>query len=447
MAERYASAGRDGRRGFYFPQSCDFRGRVYPTPFMLQIQGDDLQRGLLEFADGKPIKDREAMDAYMSRGAALFGYKRSSLRDRVEWARANTPALLAVAVDPFANRGWLDQDAPWQALGWALDFAGQVKAPGSHVSHLPVAIDHTASGLQLYALLSRDRGLAEATNVAPADAPADLYQVVADDATALLMQETDPMAAQWLQFYGGRVPREAVKRASMTKVYGSTDHAVANFQRDAYEEERIKQGSTPFQELEGGGYRATYYLSQVVLRAMRRRTGAGHATQQWLYSLSDAMTAAGLPLKWTSPSGFPVVQACRTTTSVRIRTAVGDVVRQTRLRQETEALSPERQRRGFAPNFIHSLDAALLALSVIRAQERGVRSIGTVHDCHAVLAADVPVMKRTVRECAADMFSVDLLSRLREELQAQSRGVELPPVPDRGDFDPATVKDSQHFIS
>jgi DNA-directed RNA polymerase len=39
----------------YFPHNLDFRGRVYPVPPHLNHIGADISRGLLEFADSKPI--------------------------------------------------------------------------------------------------------------------------------------------------------------------------------------------------------------------------------------------------------------------------------------------------------------------------------------------------------------------------------------------------------
>jgi DNA-directed RNA polymerase, mitochondrial len=39
----------------YFPQNIDFRGRIYPICPHLNHIGADICRGLLEFAEGKPI--------------------------------------------------------------------------------------------------------------------------------------------------------------------------------------------------------------------------------------------------------------------------------------------------------------------------------------------------------------------------------------------------------
>lgn len=41
--------------GFYYPHNIDFRGRAYPMPQHLNHLGSDLCRGVLEFADGRPL--------------------------------------------------------------------------------------------------------------------------------------------------------------------------------------------------------------------------------------------------------------------------------------------------------------------------------------------------------------------------------------------------------
>ena len=40
---------------FYMPLNLDFRGRIYPISPHLNQLGNDLSRGLMEFANGKPL--------------------------------------------------------------------------------------------------------------------------------------------------------------------------------------------------------------------------------------------------------------------------------------------------------------------------------------------------------------------------------------------------------
>jgi len=41
---------------FYMPLNLDFRGRIYPISPHLNQLGNDLSRGLMQFARGKPLK-------------------------------------------------------------------------------------------------------------------------------------------------------------------------------------------------------------------------------------------------------------------------------------------------------------------------------------------------------------------------------------------------------
>lgn len=40
---------------FYYPHNLDFRGRAYPLHPYLNHLGSDLCRGILEFAEGRPL--------------------------------------------------------------------------------------------------------------------------------------------------------------------------------------------------------------------------------------------------------------------------------------------------------------------------------------------------------------------------------------------------------
>ena len=50
MAQELRSAPR-----IYFPHNLDFRGRAYPMHPYLNHMGDDVSRGLLTFAEAKPL--------------------------------------------------------------------------------------------------------------------------------------------------------------------------------------------------------------------------------------------------------------------------------------------------------------------------------------------------------------------------------------------------------
>lgn len=432
---------------FYFPHQADFRGRLYAVPFFLTPQSNDLARGILQFAKGKPIRDREAAEWFLGTGAGLFGVNRVAQRQRIEWARNEHERIMRTAADPLGFRWWLEAEEPFQFLGWALDYADWSAAPAKHVSRFPVGMDGSCNGLQLYSLLTRDEEGARATNVVPSDAPNDIYQVVADRSTARLMADPAPESALWIAFLGGRVPRGYVKRPTMTLPYGSTFHSCINYVRDEYEAQRTAQGSTPFEVLAGGGYRACTHLARHVWAAIQDTVGTAHGAMVWLREVSDLVSAIGRPLEWTAPSGWPVRQAYTKYESRRIQTAAGDAVRFIRYREDKSDIAPVQQANGIAPNFIHSLDASILAFAVCRARERGVDSLAVVHDSYGVLAADAPVMSRTLREVVAEMFSNDLLAEFRDQVQRAAPGVVLPPLPEYGNLDPGVARGARYLYA
>ena len=59
----------------------------------------------------------------------------------------------------------------------------------SFVSHLPIAMDGSCNGLQLFSLMLRDPVGGTAVNLLPADTPQDIYRLVADKIIAKLERD------------------------------------------------------------------------------------------------------------------------------------------------------------------------------------------------------------------------------------------------------------------
>lgn len=69
---------------FYFPYNMDFRGRAYPVPPNLNHLGSDLCRGILVFAEKKPL-GANGLRWLKIQLANLFGKDKVSFDGRVEW--------------------------------------------------------------------------------------------------------------------------------------------------------------------------------------------------------------------------------------------------------------------------------------------------------------------------------------------------------------------------
>ena len=81
---------------FFFPISLDFRGRSYPIAKLLNVQGNGLSRGLLEYSE--PVKyGKNGLFWVKVACANAYGYDKCSFEDRAKWVDDNHQAILNCA--------------------------------------------------------------------------------------------------------------------------------------------------------------------------------------------------------------------------------------------------------------------------------------------------------------------------------------------------------------
>lgn len=436
-----------GDSTFYYPYQLDFRGRFYCVPYFLQPQGMGLARGLLEFAEGKPIIPGSAGEMWFKiHGANSFGVDKVSFTDRLAWVEENRKEILACAKDPLTNTMWSGADKPWEFLAWCLEYDSYLKSPTSFVSRIPVQVDGSNNGLQIYAMLLRDKSTAVATNVIGGTTslkPRDIYQDVADDLTGTLSESDHPSAAKWLKITGGKIPRTACKRAVMTLPYGATRFACRRYVHEWWDEQ-VKGGKMKYGAIDP--WFDTSFLATALWDSIERIVIAPRRAMTWLRKVAALM--GDNPLVWTAPNGFVVSQAYARTQASDLTIYTSGKKMRLQIQVPTDELSPRSQANGFAPNFVHSLDAAILSEVVLRGAEAGIEDWFAVHDAFGTHAANVEKMHEIIRRVYSDIFSIDLLMKLRDELQRRApEGVTLPDPPSTGDFGPEEVLDAPYIFA
>lgn len=438
----------------YFPHQCDFRGRVYAVPSYLQPQGPDTSRGLLRFTEGKPIENAEQMKWFAVHGANCWGEDKCTLDQRVHWVRDNTDNILAVAADPLNNLWWSDADKPFQFLAWALEWAEFTKVGYGFVSHIPVAMDGSCNGLQIFSLILRDEIGGKATNLLPSDKPQDIYGIVADKVLAKLNRivqtgQGEPedlvLAEQWLAW---GLNRKATKRQVMVIPYGGTFSSCQEYTLQ-YIESRVNDGETP----PWGNFpiKPGKFLAKLIWESIHETVIAARGCMTWLQDVAKVATKAGLPVTWIAPSGFPVYQAYPETKSKRVKTTLGDTCLKLTIREETGKLDSRRQTMAVSPNFIHSLDAAALVRSVNKAVAEGVNAFAMIHDSYGTHTADAPTLARTLREAFVEMFlGYQVLEDFCEDIKpllGKKSQAKLPALPPQGNLEVAKVLESEYFFA
>ncbi|KAK2973046.1 hypothetical protein RJ640_016178, partial [Escallonia rubra] len=181
--------------GFYYPHNLDFRGRAYPMHPHLNHLSSDLCRGILEFAEGRPL-GKSGLSWLKIHLANLYagGVEKLSYDGRLAFVDNHLDDILDSADNPLSgDRWWLMAEDPFQCLAACINLAEALKSSSPHtvISHLPIHQDGSCNGLQHYAALGRDTLEATAVNLVAGDKPADVYSEIAARVHAIMIRDSN----------------------------------------------------------------------------------------------------------------------------------------------------------------------------------------------------------------------------------------------------------------
>lgn len=441
VAEQY-----DKFEAIYFPHFLDFRGRVYPLSQWLHPQGSDFVKGLLEFADGVEIGAEQGPGWLAIHGANCFGVDKVALEDRIDWVTEHTQRIREVAADPLGQLWWTEADSPFMFLAFCFEWDRYVQSGYSpaFASTLPVMVDGSCNGIQHFSAMLRDEVGGAATNLVPADKPADIYQAVAEEVKAELRRMGTDTALKWLA-HG--ITRKTTKRSVMVLPYGGTFSSCRQYVDEAVRE----AGPTPWAADPDAERQAVNELATVVWRSIGKVVIGARTAMAWLQSLAREATKGGATrIRWRTPSGLLVTQGYRKMVSRQVETTFMGKIK---VRINVEDAGPEadkaRHVSAFSPNFVHSLDAAALMSTVLLAKDNGLTAFAAVHDSYGTHAGNMSLLAACIRRAFVDMYSeADVLANLRADIASQVEdptALKEPPKP--GTLDLSKVLESDFFFA
>ena len=446
----------------YYPLQYDFRSRVYCVPMFLNYQGNDVAKSLLLFSEGKPLGTPEALDKLKIHGANMFGMDKKTLKERVKWVDDNEEAILATATDPHNHYDfWSHCSEPYQFLAFCFEYE-EYKSSGQgldFITHLTCFSDCTNSGLQIFSGALRDEVGGRATNLTTEEIPQDVYQEVADKTLGYLKQmEDNQLKKMWLD-YG--INRKTTKKVTMCVVYGLTQYSCRAYIQE-HLEDMVEEGKPcPFmknkEDAEKTGipsvFQATYYLSKLVWKAISDVIISAKECMIWLQKVSRLVSDNGLPVTFTTPTGYQVQMNYRQMKKQRVNTRMGESMKTKKvtIQYETNKIDKRKVSNAISPCWIHALDGSILAKAVSKASSRGIKSFATVHDSFGVLAPDVQLMNDCVRESFVEIFSREnVLQNFCKEITpqiAKEKRHLIPELPKMRNLDIAEVLKSKYFCS
>ncbi|XVE63488.1 hypothetical protein DITRI_Ditri07aG0024400 [Diplodiscus trichospermus] len=434
----------ENEEGFYYPHNLDFRGRAYPMHPHLNHLSSDLCRGVLEFAEGRPL-GRSGLYWLKIHLANLYsgGVEKLSHDGRLAFVDNHLEEIFDSAKNPInGNRWWLTAEDPFQCLAACINLSEALKSSSPHsvLSYLPIHQDGSCNGLQHYAALGRDSLEAAAVNLVAGEKPADVYSEIAVRVHNIMKRdsEKDPATnpnALLAKLLIDQVDRKLVKQTVMTSVYGVTFvGAREQIKRRLEEKGHITDDRVLFS--------AACYTAKVTLAALGELFQAARNIMGWLGDCAKVIASENQPVRWTTPLGLPVVQPYYKSERHLIRTSLQVLA----LQREGNSVEVRKQRTAFPPNFVHSLDGSHMMMTAVACRDAGLHFAG-VHDSFWTHACDVEKMNQILREKFVELYSKPVLENLHESFQTSYPSLVFPPLPERGNFDLREVLKSPYFFN
>ncbi|KAL7074858.1 hypothetical protein ACQ4LE_006016 [Meloidogyne hapla] len=391
----------------YFPHNLDFRGRCYPISPQINHMGDDLNRGLLKFAKGKPL----GVDGFRWLKLHCVNItgklKRRPLSERLEYAEKHLDKIIESAEKPFdgGNWWWEDSEEPWQTLAACIEIRDAIKSgdPHNFCSHLPVHQDGSCNGLQHYAALGRDLKGAFGVNLVPSDVPQDIYTTVLEQVEKFRKEDEDDITSKYhevskemREFINGPIERKIIKQTVMTVAYGVTQYGAR---------EQIKRQLITI-DIPDRNKEASRFATYLTKRTFDGLTDAFENSKNlmiWFKSCASQALRLRQPLEWVTPLGLPVIQPYVT------------------LEQVDDALTflpiRHKQMNAFPPNFVHSLDSTHMMLTSLYCRKLGI-TFAAIHDCYWTHACDVDEMNKICREQFIALHKQPIIQKLSQSFNS-----------------------------
>jgi DNA-directed RNA polymerase, mitochondrial len=191
-------------------------------------------------------------------------------------------------------------------------------------------------------------------------------------------------------------------------------------------------------------------LAQIMWRQIDRTVVKAREAMNWLQQVSRLASSEDLPITWTTPSGFVVLQQYRESRSRRVETKLGEGIVKLSIAEDTSRLNRRRQRSGCSPNYIHSLDSAMMSLVTCKMKTQGIHHFAMIHDSYGVHATSVDKLSKCLRLVCVEMFQEDLLKKFGSEIFAMlstKNQKKFPKLPNKGTLELEKVIESEYFFA
>ena len=430
----------------FFPYQADFRGRKYTVPSFLTPQGTEYAKSLLTFAKALPIETQEQADWLAIHGANCAGVDKVSFEERIQWISDNEENILKSAELGLDYDWWTKFDDAWLLYAFCLEWSGFKRKGFGYMSSLPIALDGSNNGLQHYSAMLRCPVGGKATNLTNEPIPQDIYQEVADVVLRECQKHSDadcPIAKKWIE--SKLINRKLTKRPVMVVPYGGTRFSCLHYVEEYVEDQLRKGASFPLLENESIA-KYNNWLTSIVWSAISEVVISAREVMDWIRDVSKRLSKAGFPVVWWTPTGMYVHQHYKAFKWRRIETTIdGTLLRPVLRESDGDRIDRIRAVNGSAPNFVHSLDASALTLTIHKCLADNIDSFCMIHDSYGTHAHNSGKLATRLREAFVEIYTEnDVLDDFRKA--ALEVLDDVPEPPKKGTLDLNQVLKSDYFF-
>jgi DNA-directed RNA polymerase len=291
----------------------------------------------------------------------------------------------------------------------------------------------------------RDTDLAYKVNLVNTEIPQDLYGFVADSMTANMQNDVkddnvDPDTKVWadnfLEHWNHNIPRSVCKRAVMTDPYGVTFYGIRRYCKSEGHLDWVSKDRIAGAVME---------LATYIDKCLKNTLTNPNKGKVWLKQIADIASNMGKNLEWITPCGFKVVHQYY---EILTRRSIAKLFNMKELNfgsTDSTQIDDDQVNLAVSPNYIHSLDASHMWMTMNRMINAGITNFSFVHDSYGCSAPYVSMMRQYTKEEFYEMHKEPLLERFKEDVE-KVLGVELPGTPEIGNFNISSVLEADYFF-
>ena len=472
-----------GDNTFYQYVEADYRGRIYYTTPFLNFQGNDLARGQMLFAKGKPMTDeglrrlkihiaccynetysKDNLPEWLTTDYLPYlkdeelddiSVDKMTLEDREAWTDNNIKKLIEIA-----DKEIIDSNAekPISLLASVLEIKDALDKE-EYITYLPIPIDGSNNGWQHLCAMSKDKEAGELVGIVPQDIQKDFYVQCAKD-----LIKRVPEWFEERQMPMKHIRKGIAKRGSMTRAYSAGVQKIAeNMYLDCHVEGYLDRYNITEEDCE--------LLAKHLIKAIDEVCAGPLQTMKFLQKIAEAEIASEYSknikqksIRWTTPSGFPVIYEAfvenefkeKAIISCSKRKVKPIITKEDGSKEETDTIRIQHVGKeptdkpkirsfmsGISPNFVHSMDAAHMSKVI----SKWGADFGAVHDSFSVHACDVDELLDLIKEEFIIMYSYSNFFEVIEKMIITNPDNFNYNQPKLGSLDIREVKNSDYFFA